>query len=103
MFGMPPQQAPRPEWANMYFYQKVQHIVDTGSEAVFGKMKYWVPAIGVTMVASLFLFAAEDAIPQGTMLVAAVGLPHPSASVFGQKMPDGMPPGPEGDDDEDDE
>jgi hypothetical protein len=102
MFGMP-QAAPKPDWADMYFYQKLGHVIDTGADFVFSKMNWWLPTVGVSMVASLFLFSQGDLIPQLSMLAMPVLLPHPAAPAFGQRMPQGGPDGEEGGEDESEE
>ena len=99
MFGMGMPQAPKTEWADMYFYQKLQHLIDTGADYVQGKMSWWLPCVGVSMAGSLFLFSGGDIIGQGAMLLTSVALPHPTAVPFGQRLPaEAMGPGGDEDD-----
>jgi hypothetical protein len=85
MFGQPQQPAPK-DWADMYFYQKLQHVVDSTAEAVFARSSWWLPAIAVSMAGSLFIFSQGDILPQATMLLSSIALPHPAAPAFGQRM-----------------
>jgi hypothetical protein len=100
MFGMGAQQ-PKTEWADMYFYQKLQHLIDTGADFVHSKMNWWLPCVGVSMAGSLLLFSQGDLIGQGMMLLSSVAIPHPTAVPFGQRIPSDHG-GPEGDDGDDD-
>lgn len=86
MFGMGGA-PPKPEWGEMYFHQKLQHVIDTGADFVFGKMKWWLPCMGVSMAASLFVFSQGEFVPQAYMLLSAAALPHPAATAFGQRIP----------------
>jgi hypothetical protein len=82
----------------MYFYQKLQHLVDSGADYVHSKMSWWLPMVSVSMAGSLFLFSQGDIFGQGAMLLTSVMLPHPTAVPFGQRVPEMG--GPEGGDDD---
>uniref|UniRef100_A0A7S1R6M6 Archaic translocase of outer membrane 11 kDa subunit n=1 Tax=Neobodo designis TaxID=312471 RepID=A0A7S1R6M6_NEODS len=101
MFGMGMPQQPKTEWADMYFYQKLQHLVDSGADFVHSKMSWWLPAVGISMAGSLFLFSGGDIFNQGAMLLSHVALPHPTAPAFGQRLPPEAMGGPGGDDEDD--
>ena len=83
----------------MWFHEKMMHLADSAADAVQAKMSWWVPCICTSMAASLFIFSQGDIVPQATMILSAIALPHPAAVPFGQRMPTGGPGG----DDEDEE
>ena len=102
MFGRP--QAPaQKDWYDMYFHQKLLHIIDHASDWVFSKTKYWVPSVGVAMAASIYLLSGPMAIPEAMSLVIPVISPAVSPPMFGNQMPEregGMGGDDEGEDDE---
>lgn len=99
MFGRPPAAAPQKDWSELYFHQKVVHITDHVSDWMFAKSKYWMPAVGVSMVASLLLLSGPMAIPEGAQMLMPILMPVAGAPVFGNQMPD-HPDMPHGGEDE---
>lgn len=67
MFGRP--QAPQKEWANMYFYEKVHHLVDHTADFVISKASWWIPSVAVSMAVSMFFLGGPDALPQAASVV----------------------------------
>eukprot|EP00759_Apiculatamorpha_spiralis_P041372 PhF_6_TR40027/c0_g1_i1/m.59398 len=98
--GMP---APPPvDWGTMCWHQKVQHLVDTASDFVMSKYKWWLPSVGASIALSLVLFSPEGPVPEVMNLAMTYGAPSVQHSVFGRKMPSFEgPPGMGMDDEED--
>jgi hypothetical protein len=99
MFGRPPA-APQKDWNEMYFHQKAVHIADHVADWMFAKSKYWMPAIGVSMAASLLLLSGPMAIPEGAQMVMPLLMPVSGAPVFGNQMPEHEGQMPQGEDEE---
>lgn len=99
MFGRP-QAAPQKDWYDMYFHQKLLHIIDHTADWMFAKTKYWIPSVGLGMAASLFLLSGPMAIPEAMQLVLPVLSPSLAPPMFGNEMPEH---GGHGEDDEDEE
>lgn len=97
MFGRgPPPSAPTAsaDWGEMYIHQKLQHLVDHAADTMFRYAKYWTPAVGVAMFASIFIFSGPNFVPEALTLAMPVISPVPGAPQFGTKMPEGGPGGP---------
>ena len=88
-------------WNELHFHQKLKHLSDTAADYVFSKQAWWLPCIAVASAAAVTMFSGPMAVPQLMSLVAQIGTPVPSTSVFGQEMPQ-QPPAPEGADDDED-
>ncbi|KAK7198846.1 Archaic translocase of outer membrane 11 kDa subunit [Novymonas esmeraldas] len=67
MFGRP--QAPQKEWGNMYFYEKLHHLIDHTSDFVISKVNWWLPSVATGMALSLFLLGGPEALPQAASIV----------------------------------
>ncbi|ESS64983.1 putative variant surface glycoprotein [Trypanosoma cruzi] len=101
MFGRPP--APQVNWEEMYFYQKLHHLFDHGSDWMISKLNWWIPSVAAGMVLSLFLLS-ENPIGEG----AAITLPNFSPVMrtpnFGLQVPEREgAPSDENEEDENDE
>lgn len=96
MFGRP-QAPPQKDWFDMYFHQKLQHVVDHAADWMFAKTKYWIPSVGVAMAVSIFFLSGPMAIQEGMSLVVPVLSPALQPPLFGLAMPEG----PHGGDDDD--
>eukprot|EP00331_Platyophrya_macrostoma_P003719 CAMPEP_0176431778 /NCGR_PEP_ID=MMETSP0127-20121128/15003_1 /TAXON_ID=938130 /ORGANISM="Platyophrya macrostoma, Strain WH" /LENGTH=100 /DNA_ID=CAMNT_0017813827 /DNA_START=51 /DNA_END=353 /DNA_ORIENTATION=- len=99
MFGRPA--APQKDWSEMYFYQKVQHLVDHGADWILSKTKWWIPSVAVGMTVSVFLLSGPMAIPEAMNLVGPIVTPSLSAPLFGNQMPERE--GMHGEDDEEED
>lgn len=100
MFGRP-QAPPQKDWYDMYFHQKLLHVVDHAADWMFSKTKYWVPSVGVAMVASIFLLSGPTAIQEGMSMALPILTPAIQPPLFGMQMPEG--PGGDHEDDDDGE
>jgi hypothetical protein len=89
MFGRPQRPAgpAAVDWNDKFFHEKLQHLVDHGSDWLFGKVYWWIPAVGGGMLASLVLFSGENVVPEAMNLLSVVAVPYPQHTVFGQRMP----------------
>lgn len=106
-FGMRKPQAGTSDWKELYFHQKVMHLVDHASDWVFGRVSGAAGvAIGGAVVLSAFVFGGEAAIPELINLASAALSPVLAPPTFGVPMGP-APGGPQGgggggdDDDED--
>ncbi|EPY39694.1 hypothetical protein AGDE_04234 [Angomonas deanei] len=74
MFGRP--QAPPKDWDSLYFYQKVQHLVDHVSDFVVSKCNWWLPAVGLGMGLSILIFGGADGPASAVFMANSTLLPY---------------------------
>lgn len=100
-FNMRRAPAASADWNSLYFHQKFMHLVDHGSDWVFGKVVYAGVAVCAAMVVSTLLLGQEDAVPGLASLVGGVLNPTLEPPMFG--IPTGGPPqrGESGEEDDD--
>jgi hypothetical protein len=101
MFGRP-QAPPQKDWFDMYFHQKLMHVVDHAADWMFAKTKYWLPSVGAAMAVSIFFLSGPMAIQEGMSLVVPVLSPALQPPMFGLAMPEGPGGEEEGDEDSED-
>lgn len=98
MFG--PRPAPVKNWDDMYYYEKVQSVVDHSADFVVSKCRWWLPCVTTAVAASLFFLGGPEAPLHGFTLASTAMQPFLSPVIF--QAPRGMhgegPP----EDDEDD-
>ena len=89
MLGRPSAQNPSAEknWTDMFFHQKLLHLVDHAADMLFEKVHYWIPVVGVGMTVSLLLFGAENPVGELLSLTIPVLGPIPQQTVFGREVP----------------
>lgn len=85
-------------WGDMYFYEKLQHVVDTTSDYIISKCRWWLPSILVSIATSVFLFGGPEALSQGVSLASVAVQPHLSPISF-SAPPDAPKEMPEDDED----
>lgn len=74
-------------WSELYFHQKLVHLIDHSADFVVDKSKFWVPCVGAAMAVSIMLFGGENGINDVLSLVFPVIMPTAQQSTFGQQMP----------------
>eukprot|EP00744_Colponema_vietnamica_P035895 GILI01062795.1.p1 GENE.GILI01062795.1~~GILI01062795.1.p1 ORF type:complete len:102 (+),score=7.55 GILI01062795.1:36-341(+) len=99
MFGARPQGSGK-NWSDMFFHQKLVHLIDHGADFIVDKSKFWVPCVGAAMGLSIMLFGGENGLGDLFSLAVPVIMPSAQQSTFGQQMPQRGPEGPEGLDEE---
>ena len=98
MFGRPQASAPQKDWSELYFHQKLLHVIDHTADWVFTKVNYWIPTVAVGMAASILLLGGPMAPGELMSLTLPTLSPMLPPTSFGQQMPERGPGG--GDDDE---
>lgn len=101
MFARP--QAVQKNWDEMFFHQKVEHLVDHASNWMFTKSKYWIPALSLAVAGSVYVFSPETAVPELMGLGLAIVSPVPQPPAFGVKLGPTREEPAEDEDEEDDE
>lgn len=90
MFGR--SQAPAGKsWGEMYFYEKVHHLVDHCASVLINKVDWWVPSVAVGIVLSVFLVAGPEGPMQGVGMVVPSVTPVVRVPSFAS--PEGTPQG----------
>lgn len=87
LMGAPKQAPVEKNWSEMYFHEKIHHLVDFGADVVFSYSKYWMPAICVAMATSIYVFGGENAVNEAIGLTFPVLSPTPVAPNFGTPSP----------------
>ncbi|EPY29643.1 hypothetical protein STCU_03378 [Strigomonas culicis] len=90
MFGRP--QAPKKDWDELYFYEKVRHLIDHVSDFMVSKVNWWLPSVGVGMVVSLFVIGGPEAPVAAFSMASATLSPVVLTPPFA--TPEGAPSGP---------
>ncbi|CBZ29837.1 conserved hypothetical protein [Leishmania mexicana MHOM/GT/2001/U1103] len=80
MFGR--SHAPQKEWGNMYFYEKLHHLIDHTSNFVISKVDWWLPSVAVGIALSLFVLGGPEALPQAASIVLPSATPAVTTPLF---------------------
>lgn len=80
MFFKPPSSSKN--WGDMFFYEKLQHVVDSTADFVISKCRWWLPCVAVSVVGSIFLFGGPEVPAQALSLASVVAQPHLSPISF---------------------
>ncbi|AIO01336.1 hypothetical protein LPMP_330430 [Leishmania panamensis] len=89
MFGRP--HALQKEWGNMYFYEKLHHLVDHTSNFVISKVDWWLPSVAVGIALSLFILGGPEALPQAASIILPSATPAMTTPPFAS--PEGLQSG----------
>jgi hypothetical protein len=76
-------------WGDMYFHERLQHLIDHGADFIISKSKYWVPATAVGAAASLIMLGGPMGIPAILELAQAALVPMARPVSFGASMQEG--------------
>ena len=89
--------APAKSWGDMYFHERLQHLIDHGADFIISKSKFWVPVTAAGAALSVFMLGGPMGIPALMDLAQVVVVPMARPVAFGQDMSEGGP-SPAGDD-----
>ncbi|CCW63059.1 unnamed protein product [Phytomonas sp. EM1] len=96
MLGIPPPVSK--DWDEMYFYEKVRHLVDKTSDFIISNADWWLPSVATGMILSVVLLGGPESTSQ------ALGITLQSASPVIRAPPFSTPiQGPHGEKPEDPE
>lgn len=92
-----------PKWEELYFHQKVKHLVDSAGSVIFDYSSWWMPAVAVSSAVTVVLFSGPIGIPQLLQAGTMIASPIPPPSTFGTEMPGQQGGAPQPDMDDEDE
>lgn len=82
----------------MYFYQRVQHLVDHAADYLIKKVNWWMPSVAVGMALSVFLLGGPEAPAMAGAIVLPSLSPVVTAPPFATPVVDGPAPEEDGND-----
>ncbi|KAH9578322.1 hypothetical protein LSM04_002236 [Trypanosoma melophagium] len=85
MFGRPP--PPQAKWEEMYFYQRLHHLVDHAANWMVARLDWWLPTVAAGMALSLFVLSG-DPVGEGGAVVLPTLTPVVRTPIFGMQLPE---------------
>eukprot|EP00796_Vickermania_ingenoplastis_P004168 gene4168-3009_t len=79
------------KWTDMYFYERLQHVVDHTADFLVSKCRWWLPCVAASVGVGFFLLGGPEAPTFAATFAAAVGQPFLSPGSHTNKRCSAVP------------